>query len=81
MSKDTKRLKIIRELIEKPIDLEKINISLNSFDWDYEGECILLHRKNLMDIFDRYLSKEVDGNFLKNWADIVELREEVEYEN
>jgi len=37
MSKDTKRLKIIRELIEKPIDLEKINISLNSFDWDYEG--------------------------------------------
>lgn len=72
------RLNIINKLLNNPKDLDFIEERLNKFKWDYTWKKSILTKDNLEKVFINNID---NYDFLSHWADIIELRDDVEYEN
>jgi hypothetical protein len=74
------RLALINEIINIPKDLPKYITELWEFTWDYEGDKILMWKQHILKLFAKYRDGYIDYDYLTLWADILELRDEIEYE-
>lgn len=72
-----KRLEILNKLINNPWDLDIIEHELNKFSWDYNWHRALLTLKNIIDIFNNNVH---NYDYISDWANLIELREDIEYE-
>ena len=78
MEKDNRK-KLLEALIsgvEKP---ENITPFLNRYNWDYEGTPIFLSKKNIKNALLRFIDFEWNAEGIEQWADALEVREDVEY--
>ncbi len=54
---------------------------LGSFGWDWAGEPLLtLKREDLLRIIDRFLAAEITAEQLQEWAENLEVREDVAFD-
>ncbi|MEA5534804.1 hypothetical protein [Crocosphaera sp. XPORK-15E] len=74
------RLELLNALINFNQPLSKILPSLNTFKWDFEQELIILKRQHIIQILNRYLADELSVNDIENWANGIESREDIGYE-
>lgn len=74
------RLLAVRDLVlfEKPLD--EVVEKLKEFEWDYCGNPFVLMREHLERSMRRYLAGEISSGELENWADAIEMREDISFE-
>jgi hypothetical protein len=77
---DIERLMAVRDLIELRDSLSNCRSRLSRFSWDYHGEPALLTRKDIEVVLKSYLEGRINSDDLEEWADLLELRDDVGYE-
>lgn len=75
------RLEVMTALVEFSWSLALLDSSVRGFDWDYEGNPIELNREHLIDVLQRYLNKELMASDVENWANLLEGREDINFES
>jgi hypothetical protein len=74
------RLQVIHELLEQRISPSDAGSLLGAHPWDYEGIPAVLLRRHVSSVLERYLSGEISQAVVVEWADVIELRDDIEPE-
>lgn len=74
------RFDLLRDLItfNKPISV--LDEGLSKLGWDYDGKPLLVTAKQIQEILKRFLAGEFSAQELEDWANLVECREDLEFE-
>ena len=75
------RKKILQELANLSRTLDDIKADLSHFSWDSEEDEYIISRNDIVSVLSRYLSLEIDNTQLEDWANTIEGREDIGYEN
>lgn len=73
-------LEIIDKLIRFSDDREKISQELTKIDWDYDGEPVVLTKSIVEAVLGRYAIGELNSDDIEWWANAIEGREHVRFE-
>tara|TARA_R110002124_G_scaffold36007_3_gene116319 strand:- start:1555 stop:1902 length:348 start_codon:yes stop_codon:yes gene_type:complete len=78
---DMERLDALQDLLafDKPISVLAHN--LPKFDWDYEGQPLIVTASQVQKVLKRFLDEEVSTQELVDWANLIECREDLEFES
>jgi len=76
----TDAIETIVELIEFSEDREKISAKLAKVAWDFDGKPVVLTKSNIESVLNRYADGELTREDLEWWANAIEGREHIEYE-
>ena len=74
------RLKDLWDLIElkkRPEELRKI---LSKYEWDYDGKKVQLTKQHILNVLKRCVEGDVSLSDLEKWANLIECREDIDYE-
>ena len=74
------RFNLISKLFNLNKNLDIIEKGLNKFDWDYTWKTLVLTSDNIIILLTYYLNNKLDYDYLIKWANIIELRDEIDYE-
>ena len=76
-----RRAEILQELVrfEKPTDPLMRELRALGRDWDGEP-LLVLKKEHLLQIIDRFLAREISGEQLQEWAENLEVREDVGFD-
>ena len=75
------RVELLNSLLNFDKPLSEILQPLNSFSWDSEKALIILKKQHIVDILRRYLNSQLSSLDVENWANVIEGREDIEYES
>ena len=70
---------LIKQLLKAKDDFPLLVQRLDQYEWDFDGTPVLLEKKHLKNILSRYLKEEVSDDFLYEWAEFIELRDDIDY--
>lgn len=74
------RMKILESLISLSKPLTEISDDLSRLDWDYEGEPYIAQAEQVSSVLHRYVSGELNCDDVEGWANLIECREDLEFE-
>lgn len=75
-----RRLDLVRRVVEwndRPFEAMR---EIIQYEWDYEGIPFTLHRSHVENILRRFLSGELSSKDVEEWADFIEMRSDIDYE-
>lgn len=74
------RFDVLRNLVafSKPVDVLSSNLS--KCDWDYEGDPLVVAASDMKAVLNRFLVGERTAEELESWANLIECREDLEFE-
>lgn len=75
------RFDALRDLIDfnKPVSVLANNLS--KFDWDYEGQPLTVTASQVREVLKRFLAGRCSSKDLEDWANLIECREDLEFED
>jgi hypothetical protein len=76
-----KRKQILHRLIQLDGDLETIQKELKSFAWDANEYIIVVTMNDLKAVLTQYLEGKKTIDELERWADLIECREDIDFED
>ncbi len=73
------RKQVLHTLVtfEKPLELIAKELSL--FEWDYEGEPVIIEPIHVVSVLNRFLSGDFNAKQVEDWANMIECREDLDY--
>lgn len=74
------RLEAVRDLIELRDTLSNCRNRLLQFPWNFEGQATVITRLDVETVLTSFLQGKISSKDLEEWADLLELREDVAYE-
>ena len=77
-----KRNELLEEIfnLEKPDSLQNLSEDLREIGWDSpEGEVANLTTLHIISILNRYLNGNLTEQQIENWANLVEMREDITF--
>jgi hypothetical protein len=74
------RKSIILELLNYSKPIIELKTKLLLLSWDYDGPPAILIRSHLLNVLLRFLEQRLDKNEVEDWANLVEGREDIEFE-
>lgn len=74
------RLDVVSSLVTFSKPLEEISNELSIFDWDYEGEPLIVKSDEIIEVLRRYISGEINAKEIEGWANLIECREDIVFE-
>jgi hypothetical protein len=74
---DEERIRLLERLIDYELPIEPVLEGLARFGWDSAAELVCLRRADVLAILDRYLRGELTAEHVTDWADQLELRDDV----
>jgi len=75
------RAEILKELVRFEKPAEPLMRELRSFGWDWSGAPLLvLKKEDLLRIIDRFLTHNISATRLHEWAENLEVREDVAFD-
>lgn len=74
------RLDVVSSLVAFSKPLKEISHELSLFDWDYEGEPLIVTSDTIIDVLRRYTSGEISAKEIEGWANLIECREDIVFE-
>lgn len=77
---DDKRASLLKELVAFSRPVDDIGRELSKFPWDSERELVVLRHVHIADILRRYLGGTLSANAVEEWADALEVRDDVHFE-
>ncbi len=75
------RKEILTDLISLLDDVEILQHELINFSWDIEEPLVLFQKSNLIKVLNKFFSSEINLAVLEKWANAIECREDIEFEN
>lgn len=69
------------ELLQFERPFAELRDSLLAFPYDYEGDAVVLMRKHIAHALQRLVDGAISAEALEAWAEFVEGRPGIEYEN
>ncbi len=74
------RIEAVENLVNLNFDIQKCLEEIQKFDWDYNGVPFVLKRVEVEKVLALYLRGEITSEIVETWADAIELREDIAYE-
>jgi hypothetical protein len=75
------RSTVIENLVNFSRPLDELQRQLSGFDWDFEGVPIVLNLDHIVHVLRRYLSGELTASMVERWANLIEGREDLSFDN
>jgi hypothetical protein len=77
----TRRAEILQELARFETPTEPLLRELRSFGWDWpDAPLLVLKKQDLLRIIDRFLVSQISAAQLQEWAENLEVREDVAFD-
>jgi len=76
----TARVHYLEKLIEFSCDLKQISHFLSRIPWDSDDELVKLESRHLESALTCYLAGELCASSLEEWANLIECRDDIDYE-
>lgn len=75
------RFEVLINLVafSKPVD--DLTSDLSNFDWDYDGDPLIVTASDMKLLLNRFLVGERTAEELEAWANLIEGREDLEFED
>ena len=74
------RQAVLSSLIQFNEPVTRLKVALESFSWDIDRPIITVTKDNIIAILDRFVAGEFNADVLEEWANLVEGREDIEFE-
>lgn len=74
------RLEILKKLILLRGNIEVLKNELSIYPWDVENPLLTIKADDLSSVLKRSINNEIDFNTLTNWANVIECRDDLEFE-
>lgn len=74
------RLDVLRDLVAFNKPVRDLSDLLGKFGWDYEGQSLTIVASQIQDVLKRFLAGEYSVQDLEDWANLIECREDLEFE-
>ncbi|MDZ7644944.1 MAG: hypothetical protein U5K76_12455 [Woeseiaceae bacterium] len=74
------RFDVLRDLVAFNKPASVLAESLSKLDWDYEGQPLIVMATQVQEVLKRFLADECSAQELEDWANLVECREDLEFE-
>ncbi len=75
------RKKTLEDLVEYRKTPEELWDVLKGFLWDSEEELVQLERQHVSTVLKRYLTGEISTQEVEDWANLIECRDDIGYED
>src|ERR1051326_4350136 len=73
------RVDALEMLLEGSLPLGELKLMMNRFDFDSEP-LVTLRTRHITDKIKRFLNKKIDATYLEEWANLIEMREDISYD-
>ena len=73
------RKEILEALIRFESPLPDLTKAVRSLSWDADP-VVILRRLDIANVLDRFASGELDATTIEDWANLIECREDIDYE-
>ncbi len=74
----TNRHQVLADLLELKHPLPRAIKQLETFSFDYEGEPYIVTKSHIRNAVTQFLNGSINSAELEGWAEIVEVREDLE---
>jgi hypothetical protein len=75
------RVTALKKLVNLAEDIDVIQKELRRFEWDSDDELVILTSEAIIEVFKRYQDSSISLNTLEHWANPIEGREDIGYED
>lgn len=79
MEKNEKRIALLKHVLKAESGFQSAIKELSGYNWDYEGSPAILDKMIIKDILARYAAGELSQAAIYDWADFIELRDDIDY--
>lgn len=77
---DHNRLSIVMDIVSFARPVAEMEKDITSYPWDYSGKGVTLTAKNISHALDMYKFGVITDKDLVDWANLIELREDIVYD-
>jgi hypothetical protein len=74
------RENVLNDLIKLRRPLSELAGELAGFSWDCEMELVRLTSVDIVTALRKFLDGELSGNDIERWANLIECRDDIDYE-
>ena len=75
------RITILNDLIGLKGELGDLKSELSQYTWDSEAALLTISKSSFIDVMHRYLNDELSDLELEDWANVIECREDIDFES
>jgi hypothetical protein len=75
------RTEILKELALLQSDVKALKKELSQYPWDIEKPLFKISAEDFSNVLKRSINNEIDFETLTNWANVIECRDDLEFEN
>ncbi len=75
------RIEILKDLIRLKSDSRALEKELAQYPWDMDEPLLILHKQDVIAVVQRCINIDISIKDLNDWADIIELRDDIDFEN
>ena len=77
---NTNRAKVLTDLLEFNCDISEVRTKLSCLKWDSESDLVVASTDHLRRVLVAFLNEELSATDLEKWAELIEMREDIDYE-
>ena len=74
------RKQALSNLVSYNESIDSLVHALKAFGWDSRDELVILTCQHILNVLDRYLSREISATQLELWANAIEGREDIAFD-
>lgn len=71
---------VLERLIRDPNAIAEIRDKLTNFKWDTDRPIVTLKMEDIISVMQKYICGSISDTKVENWANIIEGRDDIEYE-
>ncbi len=75
------RIELLKDLITLNRGLKDIQSDLSHYPWDVDETLIIITKADFSNVAQYYLDNKISVDELEDWANAVECREDIDFEN
>jgi hypothetical protein len=79
MKTNEKRIALLKQVLKAESGFQFSIKELSHYNWDYDGSPALLDKATIKDILSRYAAGKLSQEAVYEWADFIELRDDIDY--
>lgn len=75
------RIEILNDLVTLKSDCRQLEKELAQYPWDMDDPLLILQKQDVIAVVHRCINKEISFKDLNDWADVIELRDDIDFED